>query len=248
MGKRIILDIEGLDASGKQTISNALMKQLDQPSTLISFPVYSTESGKKIKNYLAGEYGNPVDVGPKEAAKYYLQNRIEEFCSDRIDMVNDFEYYVFDRYVFSNVVYQSAKFLLRTGCTFDEVWDDNVLKMGFIKLVNDIMDDELNNGIPLPDAVFILTTPEEYSRELCKKRELETGVKRDAYELNSNYQKTCEDVLQNIYRIVSEIGYPVAVIYVETVYKVDDKYHFIDTNEVVSLILKSISELSAMNI
>lgn len=248
MGKRIILDIEGLDASGKQTISNALIRQLDQPSKLVSFPVYSTESGHIIKEYQAGEYGNPVDAGPREGAIYYVNNRIEEFSSNRIDMVNDFEYYVFDRYIFSNVVYQLAKFLLKTNCTFDEVWDDHILKAGFIKLVKDIVDMDLNNGIPLPDLVLILTTPEEYSRELCKKREQETGIPRDENEKNSVYQKACEDVLQNIYRIVSEIEYPVSVVYIETVERVDGEYHFVDTNEVISNILKSITELSPIGV
>ena len=74
MGKLIV--IEGLDASGKGTQSEILLKRLQEKgydAYGISLPNYDDNSSALVKMYLAGEMGtNPSDVNAFAASTFFV--------------------------------------------------------------------------------------------------------------------------------------------------------------------------------
>lgn len=99
-----IIVFEGLDKSGKHTLSDKAVDVLRCNGNLVAkmeFPRYDTEIGKLIKSWLHGEY--PVDAHTFElllaADKQSAQAKIETFDSIGYD------YIVMDRYIHSQLAY-----------------------------------------------------------------------------------------------------------------------------------------------
>ena len=86
----ILIAIDGVDASGKQTQTELLKKRLENDELKIksvSFPAYDNPSSTLVKMYLNGEFGDkPSDVNAYATSTFFA-----------------------DRYVSSNLIHQASK-------------------------------------------------------------------------------------------------------------------------------------------
>ncbi|MDQ1355159.1 MAG: dTMP kinase [Acidobacteriota bacterium] len=112
MNRFIVL--EGLDGAGKSTQIELLkdfLKQRDIPFQYIHFPRTDTPTiyGEMVANFLKGDYGAIDNVNPYLVALLYAGDR-----NDAREILNNWlgqgYLLVVDRYVYSNMAFQGAKF------------------------------------------------------------------------------------------------------------------------------------------
>ncbi|MDY6769690.1 MAG: dTMP kinase, partial [Candidatus Nanohaloarchaea archaeon] len=131
--------IEGLDASGKRTQAERLVRRLDtagQDAEYIEFPTYDrTRIGSLIEQYLDGGYDAPPEVAALlyAADRYQMADELEAFMADGGVVVAD-------RYSPSNYAFQAA------------AADDPAML--------DWMQD-VERRLPQPDLVILLDIPPE---------------------------------------------------------------------------------------
>lgn len=108
----LLLNIEGIDGSGKGTQAARLqahLQNLGYRTQLVSFPRYrDTSFGQKVADFLNGRFGQLHEVNPFLAALLYAGDRFEskawlEQAIQASDVV------IFDRYVPSNMAHQASK-------------------------------------------------------------------------------------------------------------------------------------------
>ena len=134
-GKLVVL--EGIDQSGKETQARLLVRRLrwqGHRTEKMSYPVYTSFSGREIGNFLEGRRSYPYQV----LHMLYSMNRWESLSTLR-KLVEDTDYLIVDRYYPSNIAYGSARGL-------DEQWLAN-----------------LDRGLPEPQIVILVDTPVEAS-------------------------------------------------------------------------------------
>jgi len=111
MSKLIVL--EGIDSSGKSTQVQLVKKYFDNRKLSFSFfhfPMYNhNEFSDIIARFLRGEFGSIDKVSPYFVANIYAMDRYMflpqlQMALDTVDVV------LLDRYVFSNLAYQGAKY------------------------------------------------------------------------------------------------------------------------------------------
>lgn len=187
MGK--IIAIEGIDGSGKNTQSNNILKAYQTQGLKVSkmsFPAYEkTFFGKEVGHYLNGRFGGIDDVHPKLSAMLYAGDRFE--CKPELQRkLADGEVVILDRYVHSNVGYQTAKL---------PVEERAELRRWIEQLEYDVY------GLPKPDVVIFLDVPPATSAELVLKKEARsyTDKKKDLHEENDSY-------LAKVYSVFKEIA------------------------------------------
>lgn len=104
------LAIEGADGAGKATAAAAVTARLvaaGRRAAIVSFPRYrDTVGGHVLGDFLAGRL--PHALAPREVAVLYALDRFESRTHVE-EVAADHDVVVFDRYIASNVAYQSAK-------------------------------------------------------------------------------------------------------------------------------------------
>ncbi|MGR3249996.1 MAG: hypothetical protein ACU0DH_13365 [Paracoccus sp. (in: a-proteobacteria)] len=167
--------IEGGDGVGKNTISTLLTERLTALGfsvQKIDFPQYTkTLAGRALGDFLSGRF---VGVAVKTAAALYALDRFESaqmqgWRNGRKD------YVIFDRYIASNVAYQSAKVRQEQRPELQE-W---------------ILNLECNvYGLPKPDISILLRLPHGNAKELIDKKNARsyTEEKFDIHEANLDLQ------------------------------------------------------------
>ena len=149
-GKLIV--IEGTNSSGKQTQANLLVDCLNKigiKSVKRGFPDYDSPTGKIIKDCLNTNYFKEGinKIPPKVAALYYAADRA--YNIDKInELINKGINVILDRYVESNMAYQSAK--------FSNISDKINMLLWMEQLEFKLLD------LPKPDKVIFLYLPYEY--------------------------------------------------------------------------------------
>lgn len=151
-----LIAIEGLDGAGKNTVSEELAKEFSTKglrSTVVSFPRYGhTVGGWNLGAYLAGDM--PRHVGPRALATLYAMDRMESL--DFIKQVaSEHQVIIFDRYIGSNIAYQSSKVASEDVDTFsDWIWRLETTTF----------------GLPSPNFSVFLDTPRDVARRLIAKK------------------------------------------------------------------------------
>jgi len=171
----MLINIEGTDGCGKKTQTELLYKHLSsigKKCLLISFPNYESPSSALVKMFLGGEFGNDANViDAYQASAFYAVDRVATMAKIN---VKDYDYIIFDRYVPSNMIHQSAR-----------VKDKNELE----ELLTWI--DEFEFGkmrLPRPDKIIFLDMPVEVSLELANARkDLKNGQTHDIFEEDKNH-------------------------------------------------------------
>ena len=184
----MLIVIEGLDASGKETQTNLLYENLKKTHNnvrKISFPDYSSPSSTLVKMYLNGDFGkNAEDVNPYIASTFFAADR---YASYKRDWEKDYRngcIILADRYVTANMLHQASKL------------PDTVEKEKFLSW---LFDYEYGlYGLPQPDISFFLNMPPAVSRQLMKKRvnKFTSQKEKDIHEKDSRYlEKSYENAL-----------------------------------------------------
>lgn len=178
MGKLIV--IEGLDASGKGTQAEILLKRLcesGKEAFEISLPNYDDESSALVKMYLRGDLGDkPSDVNAYAASTFYAVDRYASFKKSWGKEYDGGKIIVANRYTTSNACHQMTK--------LDESEWDSYLSWLFdfeYRLLE----------IPKPDCVIYLDMPVEVSQKLLMKRYHDDESKKDVHEKDVTYLHSC---------------------------------------------------------
>ena len=171
----MIIDIEGIDGTGKATQTKLLYDHLTSKGyscILISFPNYSSPSSAPVKMYLGGDLGDKAEcLDAYQTSSLFAVDRL--ITMNRIDLLK-YDFVLFDRYVPSNMIHQSTK--IKDKKQLDD----------FLTWVDDFEYNKLK--LPRPDITIFLDLPADISFQLSKNRkELKSGLKKDILESNKNH-------------------------------------------------------------
>ncbi len=164
--------LEGIDASGKKTQAELLVKRLKKSgrkAVLIDFPSYETPFGKLVASYLKGEFGPRETISRKFASLLYALDRYSRAEEIKEYLKKGFTI-VLDRYTPANLAFQTAEM----GAS------ERKKMLAWIDCVE--------SGLPQPDAVVFLDVPPRTSLGLIETRaDKIKGVKKDIHEKDSSY-------------------------------------------------------------
>lgn len=192
MGK--LIAIEGTDGAGKGLQTSRLLERLQNLRVRVmrvSFPNYESESSALVKMYLRGDFGGVAEeVNPYAAAAFYAVDRFASFQSwkdfyedDGMVVSNGYAGAIIlaDRYVGSNMAYQSTKFKRKSE------------REKFLNWLDDFEYKKLQ--LPRPDLTILLDMPPEISVMLRRNRKRDS----DIHEANLAY-------LTESYKVYKEIA------------------------------------------
>ena len=176
MGRLIV--IEGLDGSGKQTLTKALAEQARASGvgiTTMAFPRYGIDiHADLVQDALYGRLGDLSDSVYGPALLFALDRRA---AADEIrDRLTQFDLVVLDRYVSSNAAYGAA----RLGAP--------QIDTGFPEWVRDL---EISRfGLPVPDRQVLLATPQHVAAARAAGRaEQDSARGLDRFESDAGLQE-----------------------------------------------------------
>ena len=177
----ILIAIEGLDGSGKNTQSEKLERYLREKGKKvmrISFPDYDSKSSTLVKMYLDGELGkNPGDTSAYAASAFFACDRYISYVTSWKDfLAEDDAVVIANRYTTANAYHQLSK-LPR------EEWD------AFLSWLWDFEFSKL--GLPEPDKVICFAVPPEISIFNIEKRCAEKNIGKDIHEADKDYLSRC---------------------------------------------------------
>ena len=175
----ILIAIDGVDASGKQTQTELLAKRLKEEGRnvkQISFPAYNNPSSTLVKMYLNGDFGKkPSDVNAYATSVLFASDRFATYRTDWGKDYNSDTIIIADRYVSSNLIHQASKI------------DDSREKDKFLAWLDDLEHNVF--GLPRPNATIFLDMPPEYGARLMAQRLNKStgGEVKDIHESDSAY-------------------------------------------------------------
>jgi dTMP kinase len=164
----MLIDIEGIDGSGKGTQARLLCDRLTRagvPATLISFPRYQeTLFGRAVGEFLNGKYGSLAAVHPFLVSLLFAGDRYES-KPFLLEAMQKNDVVVLDRYVPSNVAHQASKLegAARTDLT------TRILEIEYTIF-----------GLPRPDIVLLLDLPVSVAQELIARKGTRQYTERKA--------------------------------------------------------------------
>jgi len=172
----ILIALDGLDGSGKETQTRLLEEALIQngiPCRNVSFPTYDDQMSAAVKLYLSGKFGDdPNTVNGYAASSFFATDR---YCSYMLDWKKDYDagtVILANRYTTANAVHQLSKLP-------EEEYD------GFLDWLFDFEFGKL--GLPAPDLVLYLCVPPAVSESLIMSRSAQTGRATDIHENNKQH-------------------------------------------------------------
>ena len=186
----MIISLEGLDASGKNTQLHLLKDRLAQAGRSVaslSFPRYGdTTFSRFVADYLNGRLGELDTVPAQVAALLFAGDRMESAGLIE-ELRGAHDVLVLDRYVASNLAYQGAR-------VPPEALD------GFLRWLSALEHDV--NGLPLVDLTVLLEVPPATSARMVLRKGARgyTAHAADLHERNEAYLARCHDVYQHLCR------------------------------------------------
>ena len=172
----MIISIDGLDCSGKETLANVLGAKLRLkfpiPVRVISFPDYTSESGRFIKKLLSGDLKHIRSIIPDDEwvgiiTRLFVINRAEFFATHK-DIDPENEILICDRYSASNILYQGQ------GLDNHELYQ-------LVQFNNQLDYDVYNNPKPTI-SIFLRVSFSELKKRLRARKVSKAGVDNDVYE------------------------------------------------------------------
>ncbi|MBQ7897714.1 MAG: deoxynucleoside kinase [Clostridia bacterium] len=168
----ILITIDGLDGSGKQTQSEILFERLKREgidTTLVSFPDYDSSSSALVKMYLGGEFSHDPDaVNAYASSSFFAVDRFASFVKNWKSAYDRGSVIIANRYTTANAIHQLTKI------------EGDTQRKSFLEWLYDFEFNKL--AIPSPDLTLFLEVPVEISLGLINKRSEETGREIDIHE------------------------------------------------------------------
>jgi dTMP kinase len=186
----LLIDIEGIDGSGKGTQARRLCDRLVQagvPASLVSFPRYeATLFGRAIGEFLNGDYGTLDQVHPFLVSLLFAGDRFESKPLLEEALATS-EVVVLDRYVPSNVAHQASK--CRGAARAD-------LTRRILQIEFEVF------GLPRADLVLLLDLPVPKAQELVLQKSARSYTHRaaDLQEADADYLQGVRDVYLELAR------------------------------------------------
>lgn len=184
----MFIAIEGIDGAGKRTqaeLLRAKVQEAGRRADIISFPRYGqTLFARSIADYLNGKFGDLASVPAQFAALLYAGDRFESLALIKRLLQNN-DVLICDRYVASNLAYQTAK-------SPQEHWQEFVEWVAQIEY--DIYD------LPKADLTLYLDiVPALAQGQVYKKEQRDyTMQATDLHESNTQYLSRCREVYQRL--------------------------------------------------
>ena len=176
MGQLIV--IEGLDGSGKRTLTESLAAQwraAGRTVATMAFPRYGIDvHADLVQDALYGRLGDLSESVYGPALLFALDRRAAAPAIR--DMLSSNDILLLDRYVTSNAAYGSARL---GGPAVDT---------GFAQWVRELEVDRF--GVPLPDRQILLATPLEVAAERARDRAASSADRAlDSFESDAGLQQ-----------------------------------------------------------
>lgn len=214
-----IIEFEGLDVSFKETNAKALADYLRKKGymvSVISFPRYDAKASYFVQKLLDGSYGY---VKPEVIHKMYALDRFDYIKMNNVESrLESGEWFIFDRYVGSSMLYQTADI------------KDNKKR---IEMQNEIANYEYEVlGIPKPDLVIAM-----YSTLDLIVQKISEKDKTDEFERNIKFMRQ----VLNIYDQLISINNwePIMIFNIEDgIYKFRTKKEILD--DVIEIVNKKL--------
>lgn len=176
MSNTKIIAFEGIDGSGKTVQFLKLKERLENGGASVAtkeYPVYDGFFGRTIGKLLSGTEGlDANDVDARSMALWFALDRFEDLKSENLEV---FDYVLINRYVLSNMVYQSVRH------------QDS--DFSFVEWVHEL--EHVVLGSPVPDAyVFFDVDENQAASNVLKKGYRDyVGERMDVYEAAFNMQR-----------------------------------------------------------
>lgn len=214
-----IIEFEGLDASFKETNAKALAEYLRKKGyhvSVISFPRYNAEASYFVQKMLDGYYGK---VEPEAIHKMYALDRFDYIKMNNVESrLESGEWFIFDRYVGSSMLYQTAEI-------------NNNKKR--IEKQNEIANYEYEVlGIPRPDLVIAM-----YSTLDLVVQKISEKDKTDTFEKNIKFMRKVFSIYDQL--ISTNNWEPVMIFNIEDgIYKFRTKKEILD--DIIEIVNKKL--------
>ena len=168
--KGIIIEFEGIDGSGKRTLSKILREELSKKNykvVLYSYPDYKSKYGMIIKAFL----DNELELSVEEQFLLYLLDMLKD-KKEVMQKIDEGFIVIIDRYFLSTIAYQCAN-------NFEYEKAKHIIK---------------SLGLPLPSIIFYLEIPISVAieRKSNQKRNL------DRFEKNKRFLKKITKVYEKM--------------------------------------------------
>lgn len=190
-GKLIV--VEGVDGVGKNTQSKLLVKALEayKEVKFFSFPRYDTPTGMEVADYLNGKSHELTRI---EVARLYANDRLAA-KKEIEEALEKGMYVVCDRYVLSNIAYQSSWYLSRNGNPDKDKWTE--YSKGIISAIEHL--EYVVNALPIPDMTLRLILPVDVAMERVtgKDKRSYTEAVRDIHEADVRLMLQTTDFYSN---------------------------------------------------
>lgn len=190
MSKGKLIVFEGIDCSFKETNSKALFEYLKTVESipkvnLIAFPTYGSPSAYFVEKFLKSEYKND---DPYFISLLYAMDRADTIERENVkERLENGEWFIFDRYVTSNVVYQCARS------------KDIRYKNALAEFINTTEYDIIK--LPRPDLeIFLHCTNDDLVKKVISEKE-----NKDKNELDLGYMGDCRNFIRNYF--ISKYAY-----------------------------------------
>jgi dTMP kinase len=186
----MLIDIEGIDGSGKGTQAVRLcdrLKSADVPATVVSFPRYSaTLFGRAVGEFLNGRFGTLREVHPFLVSLLFAGDRFESRPT-LLETMNTSSVVVLDRYVASNVAHQASKL---------DGADQAELTRRILEIEFTIFE------MPRPDLVLLLDLPVRTAQKLIAQKAARNYTSRsaDIQEADGRYLERVREVYLGLAR------------------------------------------------
>lgn len=178
-----IIEFEGLDSSFKETNAKSLYEYLKDKGykvNIVSFPRYDCDSSYFVKRLLSGIYGVQDKVNPQIINKMYALDRFDYIETFNVrDRVENGEWFIFDRYVGSSLLYQSA----------------NINNIELRKQIQKEMYNFEYNILNLPKPDIVIAMKSNLDMTI---KSLEAKEKTDAFERNVVYLKKITEIYDEV--------------------------------------------------
>lgn len=171
--------IEGLDGCGKKTqtkVVSEFLKNVGLKSVVVSLPDYGSGSSAPLRMYLNGEIDGSF-ANAYAASSFFA---VDHFIN-HLKWKHEYEnggIILCDRYVTSNLIYQTSKLPMEE-------------RVSFVEWLCDFEYEKL--ALPRPDLVLLLDMPINTSQDLIEKRYEGDNSQKDLHEKNTIYLKECRE-------------------------------------------------------